>query len=56
MADHTELPTHRSLTEAEQKQRKRRNIAIALMVIGFVVLIYLVTILRLGSSVAERTF
>lgn len=44
------------LSEAEQKQRKRRNVAIALMIIGFVLLVYMVTILRLGSSIAERTF
>ncbi|MEL6507679.1 MAG: hypothetical protein AAGL18_04185 [Pseudomonadota bacterium] len=33
------------------KQRMRRNRAIALMVVGFCVLIYLVTILRLAGSV-----
>ncbi|MEO1149386.1 MAG: hypothetical protein AAFW83_00185 [Pseudomonadota bacterium] len=34
------------------KQRMRRNRAIAVMVIGFCVLIYLVTILRLAASVS----
>ncbi len=46
----------RALTEDELNQRKRRNRAIALMIIGFVVLVYLVTIMRLGASVAERSF
>ena len=45
-----------ALTPDELKQRKRRNLSIALMIVGFVVLIYLVTLLRLGGSVAERTF
>lgn len=42
--------------DTAEKQRKRRNVAIALMVTTFVVLIYLVTLLRLGGSVAERPF
>lgn len=33
-------------------QRMRRNRAIALMIVGFVVLIYLVTVLRIGASIA----
>jgi len=33
-------------------QRMRRNRAIAVMVVGFVVLIYLVTILRISDSLA----
>jgi len=41
---------------AEQKQRKQRNLAMALMIVAFVVIVYAVTILRLGSSVAERSF
>ena len=45
-----------SLTPEETRQRKRRNVAIALMVVGFVLIIYLVTILRLGGSVVERSF
>ena len=46
----------RALTEDELNQRKRRNRAIALMITGFVVLVYLVTIMRLGASVVERSF
>ncbi len=39
-----------------ERQRKRRNIAIALGVAGFVLLVYLVTILRIGASITERSF
>ncbi len=44
------------LSAEEQIQRKRRNLAIGLSIIGFVILVYLVTIVRLGASVAERSF
>lgn len=40
---------------AEQKRRQRiRSIAIALALVGVVVLFYLVTILRLGGNVFNR--
>ncbi|MEO0880173.1 MAG: hypothetical protein AAFY22_10730 [Pseudomonadota bacterium] len=38
------------------KKRRQRNIAIALMIAGFVLLVYVVTIMRLGGAVAERSF
>lgn len=38
------------------KQRDRRNLAIALGLGAFVVLIFAVTMLKLGGSVAERSF
>lgn len=38
--------------DVETKQKKRRNIAIALGVTAFVVLVYAVTILRLSGNVA----
>ena len=40
------------MTPEEQKQRKRRNIAIALGVVAFIVLVYVVTILRIGGSIS----
>ncbi len=43
------------MSDAEKKKRSQRNIAIALMVVGFVGLVYVVTLLRLGSSVIDRT-
>jgi t-SNARE complex subunit (syntaxin) len=40
--------------EAAAKARRARNIAIALGLVAFVVLVYIVTIVRLGSNVANR--
>ena len=39
-----------------KKRRNQRNIALALMITAFVVVVYGVTILRLGGAVAERSF
>ncbi len=44
------------LTPEELKKRKQRNLAIALGLGAFILLVFLVTILRLGGSVAERSF
>ncbi|MEM8770194.1 MAG: hypothetical protein AAGD92_00970 [Pseudomonadota bacterium] len=38
------------------KQRDRRNLAIALGLGVFIVLVFTVTIIRLGGAVAERSF
>ena len=43
-----------TLTEGERKRQQRRSIAIALMLGGLVVLFYLVTIVRMGGSLAKR--
>jgi len=40
--------------EAAAKARRARNIAIALGLIAFVVLVYVVTIIRMGGNVLER--
>ena len=40
------------MTPEELKQRKRRNIAIALGVVAFIVLVYLVTVLRMAGAAA----
>ncbi|WDI33094.1 hypothetical protein PUV54_07780 [Hyphococcus flavus] len=45
-----------SLSPEERKQQKRRNISIALALAAFMIIVFLVTVLRLGSSVAERSF
>ena len=42
------------LTEGERLRQRRRSIAIALMLGGLVVLFYLVTLVRMGGSVAKR--
>ncbi len=43
-------------TEAAARARKGRNIAIALGLVAFVVLVYVVTVVRMGASVANRPF
>ena len=43
-------------TEADRKARRGRNIALALGLVLFVLLIFVVTIVRLGGNVANRTF
>lgn len=35
----------------ERKKRRQRNLAIALMVGAFVVIVYVVTILKIGGSI-----
>lgn len=46
----------RGLSPQEKKKRNQRNLAIALSLALFIVLVFLVTILRLGGNVAERSF
>ena len=46
----------KALTPDEEKQRKQRNLAIALSLGVFIILVFAVTILRLGGSVADRSF
>jgi len=38
------------LTEEEQRARKRRNLLIALSIAGFVVLVFMVTLSRIGAT------
>ncbi len=42
------------MTEGERRRQRRRSIAIAIMLLTLVVLFYLVTIVRMGGSVAKR--
>lgn len=44
------------LTPQEEKKRKQRNAAIALGLAGFIVLVFLVTIFRIGGDIAARPF
>lgn len=39
---------------AAAKARRGRNLAIALGLVGFVVLVYLVTVFRMGGNVLDR--
>jgi|TARA_R110000824_G_scaffold118960_19_gene272626 succinate-acetate transporter protein len=41
-------------SEEQLKRRKQRNIALALVLIGLVVLFFVVTIAKLGGNVAKR--
>lgn len=43
-------------TDAAMKARRGRNIALALGLVLFVVLIFAVTVVRLGANVAQRPF
>ncbi len=40
----------------ETKQRDRRNLAIALGLGAFIVLVFAVTILKIGGSISDRSF
>lgn len=42
-------------TEAQKKARRSRNVAIALALGAFVVLVYVVSIVKLGSAVLARS-
>ncbi len=46
---------YRELTEAEKKLRRRRSVALAVVLVGLVVLFFVTTIVRLGGNVLERT-
>lgn len=41
---------------AAAKARRGRNIAIALGLVAFIVIVYAVTLIRMGGYVAERPF
>ena len=43
-------------SEEDLRRRRRRSIAIALILAGMVVLFYVTTLVRLGGNVAERAF
>ena len=39
-----------NLTDEQKKARRKRNIALAVSLISFIVIIYLVTIFKLGAA------
>jgi len=47
-----DMNTDSSDKSVEQRRRKQRNMSMALMIVAFVVIVYAVTILRLGASVS----
>ena len=44
------------LTEEQKKARKARNVAIALVLVGLVVVFYVATIVKFGPEVLNRSF
>ena len=42
------------LTEAQQKARRQRSVALALCLAAFVVIFYVVTVIKLGPEVLNR--
>jgi hypothetical protein len=44
-----------TLTPEEQKKRNQRNWALAAVLVAFVVLVFVVTVVKLGGNVANRT-
>lgn len=59
MSDQPQFPPPQTpRTPAEQQAAKaaqrKRNIAIALGLVGFIILVYVVTVLKMGGAVANR--
>lgn len=52
MSDHQELP--RKWSEEQLKRRRQRNLALAWVLGGVVLLFFVVTIAKLGGNVANR--
>lgn len=42
------------MTEAQKKARRGRSIAIALALVGFVVVMYFLTLVRMGPAILDR--
>lgn len=51
----TSTPDGIVLTDAQRRQRRARSIAIAVALGALVVLFYLVTVIKLGPAVFERS-
>lgn len=43
-------------TDAQKKAQRSRSVAIALALGAFVIMVYVVSIVKLGASIFERTF
>jgi hypothetical protein len=48
------MSENRAWSDEDLKKRRRRSIAIALILAGMVVLFYVTTLVRLGGNVADR--
>jgi len=52
-----EIPTKAPVDRAAfEKARRGRNLALALGLVAFVVIVFVVTLIKMGGSVVERTF
>lgn len=49
MADPNEIE-YVELTEDQQRQRKRRSLAIAAMLVGLVILFYIITMIKMAPA------
>ena len=56
MSVEPEAPVDQDTADLERRQRNRRNLSIAIGLGAFVVIVFAVTIIRLGGAVAERSF
>jgi len=43
------------LTEAQLRSRRKRSVALALVIGGLVVLFYLITVFKMGAAIMHRT-
>ena len=50
------MPKQKVEKSDEIKQRDKRNLAIALSIGVFIILVFAVTVFRIGGAVAERSF
>ncbi|MDX2233661.1 MAG: hypothetical protein NW200_04105 [Hyphomonadaceae bacterium] len=44
------------VTDAEIRARQRRNLIIALSLVAFVALVFVITLVRLQGNIADRSF
>lgn len=48
-------PLSYELTEAQRKVRRKRSVALALVIGSLVVLFYLITVFKMGSAIMNRS-
>lgn len=48
-------PLSYELTDAQRKVRRKRSVALALVIGSLVVLFYLITVFKLGSAIMNRS-
>mgnify|MGYP001302857227 CR=1 FL=1 len=55
MAKSEDQPLSYELTEAQRRTRRKRSVALALVIGALVVLFYLITVFKMGSAIMNRT-